>query len=297
MSSSSREPSPTAVAGLASAEARERYLDELEDLLTGYSAADPPLPGSPFPVGAFEPSYRDEGLDWPSTALTMVGRRRLHNFRVLVERAIRGRDPRRRPRGGRLAGRGVDPGPGGARVPRRRRPTGHRRRLVRGAPAAERRVPGRRRRRIPHPSRARRVARGGAGQLRPVRPARRAGGLPEGLVPRHHAARRRRSAGRAPPRRRHVRVHHPPAGAPVRPGIAGRLGDRRRLPADAPVPTGGAETSSPIGGSIRRDTTSTTSGCTSARNEAGMGVLRAAGGGPRTPRTPPRRPRRPSGNP
>ena len=88
MSSSSCEPSPTAVAGLASEEARGRYLDELEDLLTGYSAADPPLPGSPFPVGAFEPSYRDEGLDWPSTALTMVGRRRLHNFRVLVERAI-----------------------------------------------------------------------------------------------------------------------------------------------------------------------------------------------------------------
>jgi O-methyltransferase len=71
-----------------SAEERARYLDELEDALTGYSAADPPLPGSPFPVHGFDPSYREEGLDWPSTALTMVGRRRLHNFRVLIERAL-----------------------------------------------------------------------------------------------------------------------------------------------------------------------------------------------------------------
>jgi O-methyltransferase len=71
-----------------SADDRASYLDELEDALTGYSAADPPLPGSPFPVHGFEPSYREEGLDWPSTALTMVGRRRLHNFRALIERAL-----------------------------------------------------------------------------------------------------------------------------------------------------------------------------------------------------------------
>jgi hypothetical protein len=88
-SSSSPDPSATAVSGLASAEARERYLDELEDLLTGYSTADPPMPGSPLPVRGFEPSYRDEGLDWPATALTMVGRQRLRNFRTLIERAIR----------------------------------------------------------------------------------------------------------------------------------------------------------------------------------------------------------------
>jgi hypothetical protein len=36
----------------------------------------------------FNPAYRDEGFDWPSTALTMVGRRRLHNFRTLIERAL-----------------------------------------------------------------------------------------------------------------------------------------------------------------------------------------------------------------
>ncbi|MGH9227176.1 MAG: TylF/MycF/NovP-related O-methyltransferase [Acidimicrobiales bacterium] len=72
----------------ASAEDRARYLNGLEDALTGFSTADPPLPGSPFPVQQFDPGYRDEGFDWPSTALTMVGRRRLHNFRELIERAI-----------------------------------------------------------------------------------------------------------------------------------------------------------------------------------------------------------------
>jgi hypothetical protein len=77
----------------ASPEARVDNLDELEDLLTGYSAEDPPLSGSPVPIEGFKPEYRDRGLDWPSTALTMVGRRRLHNFRVLIERAIDERTP------------------------------------------------------------------------------------------------------------------------------------------------------------------------------------------------------------
>ena len=85
---SSDQTPKAAIACRAAAEDRARRLSELEDALTGYSAADPPLPGSPFPVPTFDPSYREEGLDWPSTALTMVGRRRLHNFRVLVEQAI-----------------------------------------------------------------------------------------------------------------------------------------------------------------------------------------------------------------
>jgi O-methyltransferase len=72
----------------ASPAERARRLDELEDLLTGYGAKDPPMPGSPFPVDEFKPEYRTEGLDWPSTALTMVGRRRLHNFRAVIEQAI-----------------------------------------------------------------------------------------------------------------------------------------------------------------------------------------------------------------
>ena len=82
------EPSSAPAAHHASADDRARHLDELEDVLTGYSAEDPPLPTSPVPIEAFNPAYRDEGFDWPSTALTMVGRRRLHNFRALIEQAI-----------------------------------------------------------------------------------------------------------------------------------------------------------------------------------------------------------------
>jgi len=75
-------------AAYASLHDRIAYLDELEDVLTGYGSKDPALEVSPFRVEGFSPEYRDEGLDWPSTALTMVGRRRLRNFRELVERAI-----------------------------------------------------------------------------------------------------------------------------------------------------------------------------------------------------------------
>lgn len=57
-------------------------LDELEVVLTGLDVEDPPL------VGKFDVGRRDEGLDWPTTALTMIGRQRLHNYRTLVEAAI-----------------------------------------------------------------------------------------------------------------------------------------------------------------------------------------------------------------
>jgi hypothetical protein len=75
-------------AAYASLHDRVAYLDALEDLLTGYCSKDPAPRGLPFRVEGFSPEYRDEGLDWPSTALTMVGRRRLPNFRELIERAI-----------------------------------------------------------------------------------------------------------------------------------------------------------------------------------------------------------------
>lgn len=57
-------------------------LDELEVVLTGLDVEDPPL------AGKFDVGRRDEGLDWPTTALTMIGRQRLHNYRTLVEAAI-----------------------------------------------------------------------------------------------------------------------------------------------------------------------------------------------------------------
>lgn len=64
-------------------------LDALEEALTGMREQDPPLQGSPIHLTDYNPHAREFGLDWPSTALTMVGKRRLHNFRKLTERVIR----------------------------------------------------------------------------------------------------------------------------------------------------------------------------------------------------------------
>ena len=73
----------------------ERYLDLLERTLTGYGVGDPPLDervldpdGRREGMLGFLPELRDEGLDWPSTALTMIGRRRLRNLRELIEQAL-----------------------------------------------------------------------------------------------------------------------------------------------------------------------------------------------------------------
>jgi hypothetical protein len=70
-------------------ELRNRFFEAMEDYLTGYGAEDPPLPGSPLPIATYNAGYRDEGLDWPATSLTMVGRHRLRNFRLLIERVVR----------------------------------------------------------------------------------------------------------------------------------------------------------------------------------------------------------------
>jgi O-methyltransferase len=64
-------------------------LDALIDVLTGFDTEDPTISENPFEwEEAFDPAIRDEGLDWPSQALTMVGRQRLRNFRTLIEAAI-----------------------------------------------------------------------------------------------------------------------------------------------------------------------------------------------------------------
>lgn len=68
-----------------------RYLDLLEDILTGALLEDPALPSTPLRIRhrwKYNPGVRESGLDWPSKAWTMVGRKRLHNFRVLIERAL-----------------------------------------------------------------------------------------------------------------------------------------------------------------------------------------------------------------
>lgn len=71
----------------------KRRLDALEIALTGLQMEDPPLPGAPVSLTEYNPHMREYGLDWPSLALTMVGKYRLHNFRKLIERVIRSRIP------------------------------------------------------------------------------------------------------------------------------------------------------------------------------------------------------------
>ena len=86
---------------------RQRYLDLMEKTLTGMILRDPPLitpsyleyyrgmarllsgaePTDNTPPG-FQETWRIKGLDQPSLALTMVGLKRLKNFRALIEQAI-----------------------------------------------------------------------------------------------------------------------------------------------------------------------------------------------------------------
>ena len=87
---------------------RGRYLDLVESVLTGAIVEDKPIPAPPYKKTLTrlinemfgvtrEPSAealgyndvaREHGLDWPSISLTMIGRKRLHNFRVCIERAL-----------------------------------------------------------------------------------------------------------------------------------------------------------------------------------------------------------------
>lgn len=69
-----------------------RYLNLLEDCLTGTIYRDKPLPA--FGAIEYDDSARESGLDWPSSAHTMVGRKRLRQLRLACEsvlvRGIRG---------------------------------------------------------------------------------------------------------------------------------------------------------------------------------------------------------------
>jgi len=87
---------------------RARYLDLLENILTGAIIEDPPLPTpgykaivagvlkDMFGVAAepppetlrFNQTARDNGLDWPSRAFTMIGRKRLRSFRGAIETVL-----------------------------------------------------------------------------------------------------------------------------------------------------------------------------------------------------------------
>lgn len=62
------------------------YLDLMVKTLTGMIYGDPPI--AVFGWEQFKPLDRERGIDWPSQAYSMVGEKRMNNFRMLVERVI-----------------------------------------------------------------------------------------------------------------------------------------------------------------------------------------------------------------
>ena len=66
--------------------AAELYLNLIEDALTGTLTADGSLTHGR--VAPYDPLRRAVGFDWPATAATMIGRVRMRNLRVLLERAL-----------------------------------------------------------------------------------------------------------------------------------------------------------------------------------------------------------------
>jgi O-methyltransferase len=73
-------------------DSRALYLDLLERCLTNLIYEDPPLPRRSFSSvwqrSRFSTEHRETGKDWPSQAHTMIGLKRLHALRQLVERTI-----------------------------------------------------------------------------------------------------------------------------------------------------------------------------------------------------------------
>jgi hypothetical protein len=66
---------------------RAAYLDRMRDRLTGRLDRDPPLASSG--VDGYRDEYREKGWDWPATAPSMIGVKRMENVRAECERVIR----------------------------------------------------------------------------------------------------------------------------------------------------------------------------------------------------------------
>jgi hypothetical protein len=66
--------------------ARAAYLDHMRDSLTGRLDRDAPLPSSG--VDGYRDEYRENGWDWPGTAPSMIGVRRMENVRRECERVL-----------------------------------------------------------------------------------------------------------------------------------------------------------------------------------------------------------------
>jgi hypothetical protein len=67
---------------------KESYLRLLKATLTGVIYEDAPLMANSDGANTYDPIIREHGWDWPSKAFTMVGSKRLQNFRDLIENVI-----------------------------------------------------------------------------------------------------------------------------------------------------------------------------------------------------------------
>lgn len=70
------------------ATAEQLYLDLLEKVVTNLIYQDPPIATPWAPGTDFDLPARELGTDWPSTAHTMVGLRRLRNVRACLDQVI-----------------------------------------------------------------------------------------------------------------------------------------------------------------------------------------------------------------
>ena len=69
----------------------DQYLSLMQSCLTGTLYKDPPL--KVLWSQGYDSTLRESGLDWPSRAHTMIGRKRLQNLRVLTEQVIQDEVP------------------------------------------------------------------------------------------------------------------------------------------------------------------------------------------------------------
>lgn len=74
-------------------ELRTAYLDLLRDCLTGSLYDDPPLQWSGEGLRAFDRKSREIGMDWPSRAHSMIGRKRMLHLQRAAEFVIANRIP------------------------------------------------------------------------------------------------------------------------------------------------------------------------------------------------------------
>lgn len=66
----------------------ELYLDLLEKAVTNMIYGDAPIPNAWVPNEEFTPEHRENGMDWPSQAHTMVGLKRIRNVRSCLEQVL-----------------------------------------------------------------------------------------------------------------------------------------------------------------------------------------------------------------